>query len=152
MGMKHKTEIVIDASRAIVWRLFDDPDRLMQWQPALKSFTHKSGKPGQPDAISELVYDENGRDVIMTETITARREPDFLGGTYESKWGTVIIFNRFEATEDGKTRWIVNTNYSFRGFMKIMALFMRKSIIRRTETDLNRFKLLVETEIAGKPS
>ena len=152
MGMKHKTEIVIDANRAIVWRLFDDPDRMMEWQPTLKSFTHKSGTPGQPDAISELVYDENGREVVMTETITARREPSFLGGSYESTWGTVVIFNRFDVTEDGKTRWVVNTNYSFKGLMKIMALFMRKSICDRTDTDLNRFKLLVETEAARKPS
>ncbi|MDH3491873.1 MAG: hypothetical protein OEM20_07690, partial [Gammaproteobacteria bacterium] len=100
----------------------------------------------------ELVYDENGREVVMTETITARREPDFLGGTYESQWGTVIIFNRFEETGDGRTRWIVNTNYKFKGFMRIMAFFMRKSICDRTDTDLNRFKLLVETEAAGKPS
>ena len=150
--MKHKTEIVIDANRAIVWRLFDDPDRMLEWQPTLKSFTHKSGTPGQPDAVSELVYDENGRDVVMIETITARREPDFLGGTYESNWGTVVIFNRFEVTKDGQTRWVVNTNYNFKGLMKITALFMRKSICRRTDRDLNRFKLLVETEVAGKPS
>lgn len=152
MGMKHKTEILIDADRAIVWRLFDDSNRMMEWQPNLKSFTHKSGTPGQPDAVSKLVYDENGREVVMTETITARREPDFLGGTYESRWGQVIIFNHFEETSDGKTRWVVNTNYKFRGLMKIMALFMRKSICDRTDTDLNRFKLLVETEAAGKAS
>jgi hypothetical protein len=36
--------------------------------------------------------------------------------------------------------------------MKIMALFMRKSILSRTDTDMNRFKLLVETEVANKPS
>lgn len=150
--MKHKTEILIGADRSIVWRLFDDPNRMMEWQPNLKSFTHKSGTPGQPDAIAELVYDENGREVVMTETITARREPDFLGGTYESRWGNVIIFNHFEDTGDGTTRWVVNTNYRFRGLMKFMALFMRKSICDRTDADLNRFKLLVETEVAGKAS
>ncbi len=147
--MKHKSEILIDADRATVWRLFDDPDNMTKWQPTLKSFTHKSGNPGQPEAVSELIYDEKGREVAMTETITARREPDFLGGTYESKWGTVIIFNRFEETDDGKTRWVTNTNYMFRGFMKVMAFFMRKSICSRTNDDMNRFKLMVETELAG---
>jgi len=148
--MKHKTEVLIDADRATVWRLFDDPDNMRKWQPTLKSFTHKSGAPGQPDAISELIYDENGRDVIMTETITARREPEFLGGTYKSKWGAVIILNLFEDAGDGKTRWTSNVNYVFKGFMKIMAIFMRKSICERTDTDMNRFKLMVETEVANK--
>lgn len=147
--MKHKTEILIDADLATVWRMFDDPDNMAKWQPTLKSFTHKSGVPGQPDAVSELVYDENGRDVVMTETITARREESFLGGTYESRWGTVIIFNHFEDAGDGKTRWSSNMNYSFKGFMKILALFMQKSICSRSDRDMNRFKLLVETEAAG---
>lgn len=150
--MKHKTEILIGADRDTVWRTFDDPDTMKQWQPTLKSFTHKSGAPGQADAVSELVYDEKGREVVMTETITARREPSFLGGTYESKLGTVTIFNYFEETEDGKTRWISHSNHVFKGFMKFMALFMWNSICRRTDTDMNRFKLLVETEVAGDRS
>lgn len=152
MTMKHKAEVLIDADRVTVWKFFDNPDNMSKWQPTLKSFTHKSGTPGQPDAISELIYDDDGRDIIMTETITARREPVFLGGIYESKWGSVIIFNQFEETDDGKTIWASNINYVFRGFMKIMSIFMRKSIYRRTDTDMNRFKLFVETEIANKTS
>jgi len=148
--VKHKTEVLIDADRATVWRLFDDADNMRKWQPTLKSFTHKSGIPGQPDSIAELVYDENGRDVVMIETITARREPVFLGGTYESKWGSVVVFNNFEETDDGKTRWTSHINYAFKGFMKVLAIFMRKSICNRTDADMRRFKLFVETEVANK--
>jgi len=150
--MKHKTEILIDADRATVWRMFDDPDNMTKWQPTLRSFTHKTGTPGQADAVSELVYDENGRQVVMIETITARREPDFLGGIYESSSGTVVIFNQFEETDDGQTRWTSNMNYQFKGFMKIMAFFMQKSIRNRSDRDMNRFKLLVESTIADAPA
>lgn len=150
--MKHKAEIVVDADLATVWKMFDDPDNMMKWQPTLKSLTHVSGTPGQPDAVSELVYEENGRDVVMMETITARAEPHFLGGTYESKWADVVIVNHFAATEDGRTLWTMNAKYGFKGLMKIMALFMRKSICSRSDTDMNRFKLLVETTLAGKPA
>jgi len=147
--MKHKTEILIDADRDTVWRTFDDSDNMKQWQPTLKSFTHRSGTPGQPDAVSELVYEENGSEIVMTETITARREPSFLGGTYESKWGTVVVFNHFEETEDGKTLWIGHRNYAFKGLKKFMALFSWRSICERSDADMNRFKLLIETQIAG---
>ena len=149
--MKHKAEIIIDADLDTVWRMFDDPDNMSKWQPTLKSFTHQSGTPGQPDAVSELIYDENGREVVMKETITARREPDFLGGTYESKWANVVIVNHFAATEDGKTRWTMSSKYGFKGIMRLMALFMKNSICSRSDTDMNRFKLLVETAVAGKP-
>jgi uncharacterized membrane protein len=150
--MKHKTEVMIDADRDTVWRFFDNTDNTTKWQPTLKSFRHVSGVPGQPDAVSELVYDENGREVVLTETITARREPEFLGGTYESKWGTVVILNLFEQTDDGRTRWSSNSNHRFRGLMKFLALFMAKSICRRIDSDMQRFKLLVETEVAGDQS
>lgn len=150
--MKHKTEILIDADLATVWRMFDDPENMTKWQPTLKSFAHKSGTPGQPDAVSELIYDENGRQVIMLETITARRDASFMGGTYESDWGSVVIFNLFEETNDGKTRWTSNLNYQFRGLMKLMAFFMRKSICNRSDRDMNRFKLFVESTIAGEPA
>ena len=150
--MKHKAEILIDADLATVWRMFDDPDNMAKWQPALKSFTHRSGIPGQPDAVSELVYDENGKNVVMTETITARRDESFLGGSYESDWGTAVVFNHFEETAEGKTRWTSNLNYRFKGFMKIMALFMHRSIRNRSDRDMNRFKLFVETEAAGAAS
>lgn len=150
--MKHKAEVLIDADLATVWRMFDDPANMAKWQPTLKSFTHKSGTPGQEDAVAELVYEENGREILMTETITARREPNFLGGTYESDWGSVVVFNHFEEVGESKTRWTSNVNYGFRGLMKIMAFFMQKSIRNRSDRDMNRFKLLVETETAGKPS
>ncbi len=148
--MKLKTEVIIDADRATVWRLFDDAGNLHRWQPTLKSVTHKSGEPGEPDAVAELVYDEKGRDVVLTETITARRQPDFLAGTYESRWGAAVVVNQFEGTEDGRTRWTVYWNHSFRGLMKFMALFARKSIIKRTEDDAQRFKLFVESKVAGE--
>ena len=150
--MKHKAEVLIDADRDTVWHFFDNPDNMTKWQPTLRSFRNVSGTPGQPDAVSELVYDENGREVVLTETITARRDPEFLGGTYESRWGTVVILNLFEQTEDGRTRWSSNSNHQFRGLMRFLSLFMAKSICGRIDSDMQRFKLLVETEAAKESS
>jgi len=36
--------------------------------------------------------------------------------------------------------------------MKVKAFFIRKSICSRIDSDINRFKLLVETELAGDAS
>ncbi len=146
--MKHKTGVVIDADRATVWRLFDNADNLAKWQPTLTSFVHRSGAPGQPDAVAELTYDENGRKVVITETITARREPDFLAGTYESRWGAAVVVNQFEDAGDGATRWTAYHNHSFRGLMKILSLFRHRAIVGRIDDDAQRFKLFVETSLS----
>lgn len=143
--MKLKTEVIIDADPATVWRYFDDPDKLSQWQSGLKRVAHQSGARGQPDAVSVLVYDNKGRERTVTETITARREPDFLAGIRNSDRGSVVIVNHFEKTEDGKTRWIAYRNHSFKGVAKFTTLFTHRAIRRRAVEEMNRLKLLVET-------
>ena len=123
---------------------------MTQWQPTLKSFTPVSGTPGQPGAVAELVYEENGREVTLTERVTERREPDFMAGSYESSYGTANIVNLFEALPDGTTRWAAYWRHSFKGFFRLLAPFMRKAMAKRVEDDLNRFKLFVESATGGQ--
>jgi len=147
--MKYNTEIVIDADPATVWAAFDNPDNMRRWQPTLKSFTQRSGEPGQPGAVAELVYDENGRNVVLTERITERRDPDFMAGSYESAWGTAVIVNHFEAMGENQTRWVSYWNHKFRGFFKLLVPFMKNSMCRRLDDDMQRFKLMVESDLSG---
>lgn len=147
--MKHKFEITIDASRQKVWAAFDNPDNLRRWQQNFHSYTHRSGQPGREGAVAELVFDENGKEIVLTETITERREPDFLAAMYESDHGSTLIVNHFEEIDENTTRWTSWCNFTFRGFMKFKSLFVAGSIRRRTEGDMQRFKLMVESDQAG---
>ncbi len=147
--MKMTFETEIRASRELVWAIFDNPDNLSRWQPTLESFTHLTGAPGQPGAVSELVYDENGKKVTMTETVTERRKPHFMAGSYDNDWATSLIVNHFEEIDDNTTRFISYSNMNFKGIMKVLSLFVARSVRARFEADLSRFKLLVETEAAG---
>ncbi len=148
--MKMTYEAEIQSSRDFAWAIFNNPDMLRKWQPTLESFTLQAGEAGQPGAVSELVYEEKGKKVIMTITVTERREPQFLAGTYHNAWATTLIVNHFEEIDDKTTRFISYTNMKFKGIMKIRSLFVARSIRARAEADLNRFKLLVETEAAGQ--
>ena len=146
VAMKTRHDILIDAPRDVVWAAFDDPANMPRWQPTLAKYTHVSGTPGRPGAVAELVYDEKGREVRIAETITERREPDVMAGVYTSDWGKTIIVNHFEDAGDDKTRWVVYSNHFFNGMMKLLGLFFAGSIRKRTANDLERFKLLVESE------
>jgi uncharacterized protein YndB with AHSA1/START domain len=150
--MKLKYETVIDASLDTVWAAFDNPDNMTRWQHNLESFTHVSGEAGQPGAVSELVFDEKGRKVVFKETITERRQPDFLAGTYESPMGKTLVVNHFEAVDENSTRWTAWCNFTFRGVMKVVSLFVAGTIRKRTEADMQRFKLMVETDRANAAS
>jgi len=147
--VKLKLEILIDAAQDKVWAAFDNPDNMSRWQQNFHSYTHKAGEPGQPGAVAELVFNENGRKVVLQETITERRAPDFLAGTYESSHGTSIIVNHFEAIDGNTTRWSSWGNFTFTGFMRYLSLFIGPALRRRTEGDMARFKLMVESDEAG---
>jgi len=147
--VKQNFEILIDASIDTVWAAFDNPDNMGRWQQNFHSYTHKSGDPGQPGSVAELKFDEKGKTVVLTEIITERRAPDFLAGTYESAYRTTIIVNRFEGVDDDSTRWTSWCRFSFKGFMKFMSLFIAGNIRKRTEGDMQRFKLMVESDQAG---
>lgn len=150
--MKQQYEITIDASLEDVWAAFDNADNMARWQQNFERYTHRSGEPGEPGATAELVYDENGRKVVLTETITERRKPDFLASTYEADHGTTIIVNHFEAVDDNTTRWTCWCNFTFRGMMKFMSILVGGTIRKRTEGDMARFKLMVESDKASRGS
>lgn len=150
--MKLKLETVIDASLAAVWDAFDNQDNMTRWQQNLESCNHVSGEPGQPGAVSELVYKEKGRKVVLKETITERRQPDFLAGTYESPMGKTLVVNHFEAVDENSTRWTAWCNFTFHGVMKFISLFVAGKIRKRSEADMQRFKLMVETDQANAAS
>jgi uncharacterized protein YndB with AHSA1/START domain len=141
---------VIDADRESVWAIFDDPENMRAWQPTLESFERKSGEDGQPGAVAELVYDEKGRKVKLVETITERREPHFMAGTYESDVGNALIVNHFEDAGDGRTRWVMYANHSFRGVFRFLGIFFAGAIRRRNEEMMNNFKLFAETQRAER--
>lgn len=147
--MKMKYEAKIKAGRDVVWTAFDNRDNLSRWQPTLESFTPVSGDPGQPGAVSELVYKEKGKKITARETITERREQQFLAGTVDNAWATTLIVNHFEKIDEHNTRFVTYTNMKFKGVMKLMSLFVARAIRARAQADLDRFKLFVESEATG---
>lgn len=150
--MKLKFELIIDADREAVWEAFDNADHMQRWQRTLVSYEHRSGEPGVPGSVAKLVYDVNGRRTIMTETISEHRKPVFMAGIYETSHSTTLVFNTFEQIDEQHTRWVAWTNMNFKGLMRLTSIFLIKSIRRRTEDDMQRFKLMVETDLANEAS
>ena len=148
--MKLKYEISIDAGLENVWAAFDNPDNMVRWQQGLQSYNHKSGTPGHPGSQGELVFDEKGKKVVLQETITERRKPVFMAGMYESDYGSTLVVNHFEAIDENTTRWVSWCNFRFSGIMRFMSLFIGGAIRRRTEGDMERFKLMVESDQTGQ--
>jgi len=148
--MRVSFEVVLQKGRDEVWKAFDSTSNMKKWQPTLRSFEPVSGTPGQVGAVSRLTYDERGRAMVLTETITLRRHPDAFAGTYESGPAVNSIHNTFAVLSPGSTKWTMESEFCFRGFFKLMAPFMRSPISKRMRADMERFKTLLEAgELSG---
>ena len=142
--MRFHFEMTIDRPREEVWSSFDNVENLKKWQPTLESFDLQNGKPGQVGAESRLIYKENGRRIVMLETITGRREPESFSGTYATSMGKNSMWIGFEPIDGGKTRLVVDAEFGFKGPMMLVGPFMKGAVGRRMRTDLERFKTLLE--------
>jgi len=142
--MKLVFDLILERSLADVWKSFDNPENMKIWQPTLVSFEPVSGTPGQVGAVSRLTYEEGGRTIVLTETITVRRHPDLFAGTYESGMGTNLIENSFQEISPGRTRWMVSSEFRFKGLLRVMAPFMKGMLSKRVKTDVERFKTKLE--------
>ena len=142
--MKYSCEVTIDLPREQVIELFDSADNIKKWQTGLHSFEHISGEPGQPGAKSRMVYDENGRRLEMIETITSRNLPDEFSGTYEAKGVMYWVSNHFY--EDGldRTRRVLDSEFQFSGFYRVMGVVMKGSFPKQTMTMMNQFIAFAE--------
>ena len=145
--VKHSCDIEINAPRSRVVALFDNPANLVKWQPDLIKFEPISGTPGQPGAKSRLVYRAGKGELELIETITLRNLPEEFSGTYESKMGVTRISNRF--IDNGPTtRWIVDTEFTGSGIMRLLSGVMDGVMRAQTLKVVQAFKTFAESNAA----
>jgi hypothetical protein len=144
--MKYKIELDIALPRKRVVELFDNPENLKKWQKGLISFETVSGTAGEEGAKSLLKYKMGKREVEMTETIVKRNIPDEFSGIYEAKnvWNEVKNYFKEEGTDN--TLWELETEFRFKGFMKVMATIMPGAFKKQSLKSMNDFKEFAEKE------
>lgn len=140
-------EIVINRSREEVWRTFDNPENLSKWQSTFKGFERLSGEPGSPGSVSRLTYEENGRRIVLTETIVSRREFEELSAEYASGPSVNRISNRFASIDGGRTVWVMECEFLFMGFFfKLLSPLLKIMIRHRFISDMEQFRQLAERD------
>lgn len=143
--MKFVESINIALPRERVWALFDNPENLRRWQPALKELRHESGMKGETGAVSKLVYDENGKEITLTETVTERQKPELMCGEYDSGMAVNRMYNRFVDVAANETRWEMIAEFEFRGIVwKLLSPLLRPTIRKRLRADMARFRKFAE--------
>lgn len=144
--MKYASGVIINKPREEVIELFDNSENHFKWMRGLKSFETFEGNPGQPGAKSKIVIESHGRKIEMIETITHRNLPDEYHGSYETNGIHNIIKNYF-LEEGNKTKWIVESEFVFKWYTKILYMLMKSQFQKATLKSLDDFKEFAEKSI-----
>ncbi|MEM8509054.1 MAG: SRPBCC family protein [Bacteroidota bacterium] len=146
--MKYTTEIVIDLPRDAFIQKLDNPDNMKHWMRGLLSHEMVSGEPGQEGARMTMRFKMGKREMEMVETIIKRNMPEEIHMTYDTK-GVQNIQKNFFKEEDGKTRWISESEFQFDGLgMKIMAFLMPGAFKKQSRKYAEDFKNFAEKGIS----
>jgi uncharacterized membrane protein len=138
-------ETELDRTIDVVWRAYQNPENLQRWMPTLTSFQPVSGTPGQPGAVSRLVFVENGRSIVMDETVVARQEPYQFSARFDTEHGSNIITSSFESLAGGRTKWNLDADFQFKGFLRLISFLFKGMIRKRLNDDCARFKEKLES-------
>lgn len=146
--MKYTTEVVIDLSRPEFLKKLDSEENMKHWMRGLVSTEHLSGTPGSEGARTNMKFSMGKRDMEMVETIIKKNLPEEMHMTYDAK-GVHNIQKNYFKEENGKTRWISESEFQFEGFgMKLMAFLMPSAFKKQSKKYADDFKNFAEKGIS----
>jgi uncharacterized protein YndB with AHSA1/START domain len=142
--MRLVLDTLLDRPREEVWRAFENPSNLSKWQPTLVRVEPLSGVPGRVGAVSRLSFAGDGHNLILTEKVTGRREPEELTLSYDSTHTSNTVRHRFVDLGNGRTRWLVEAEFHLKGLLRFAALAVHGTLEKRLREDVARFKARLE--------
>ncbi|UOY07333.1 SRPBCC family protein [Muricauda sp. SCSIO 64092] len=146
--MKYTTEVLVDLPRDEFITKLDNPDNMKHWMRGLLAYDVISGETGQEGAQMNMKFKMGKRNMEMVETIIKRNMPEEFHATYDTK-GVHNIQKNFFKEENGKTRWISESEFQFEGFgMKLMAFLMPGAFKKQSKKYAEDFKNFAEKGIS----
>ena len=128
------------------------PENAVQWTSDLERFEVVSGGPGEVGAKAHLHYVQNGRPYVM-EDVLEEVTPGQYYRSQVSGGGMMARVETWLRPAEGGTDLTIRWAGSGRTLVtRLLLPLLRGTIARRTRTDLESFKTLVETHGARFPS
>jgi uncharacterized membrane protein len=142
--MKFTSQVAIDRPRQRVLELMTDTNNLAQWQQGVRSIELLSGSRDQVGARSRVVFEMRGVRLEMIETVVQYRPPDLFASTFEARGVKNLVENRFYEDGVGRTRWMMDYTFEFKGMMSVLSVFIHDTMTKQTLASMSHFKMFAE--------
>ncbi len=146
--VKFTCSVTIDKPKKLVANLFADPNNLAHYQDGFIKKQIISGIEGEEGAISDMYYKMNRREMVITETITSNKLPDYFRGLYTHKHMDNFMISKFKSINEEQTLYEAEIEYTeFRGIIpKLMAKFFPSMFEKQVQKWLDNFKIFAEKQ------
>ncbi|MEL6536019.1 MAG: SRPBCC family protein [Bacteroidota bacterium] len=142
--MRYTTVVEINCPIDQVVEFFDSQENYPHWMEGLVRHTVVSGTFGQPGTKSELEFQLGKRGFKMTEQVLERNFPAEYLVRYQTPGVENLVKSKFQSTPEGKTKYLSENEFQFKGFMKIIAWLMPGSFKKQSLKYQTDFKQFVE--------
>ena len=144
--LTNETRVLVEKDRAHVWEKFEDESKMGEWMPNFKSIETIEKKEGRVGSKFKIVFDNEGEDIEMIETMTAYKEGESFSFTIENE----VIHSEIdiELIDKGLTTEVVQ-NEKFRGqniFWHSLFYWLKSTFTENSKNVLNSFKKYAEGE------
>ena len=142
-SVSYESEIVVDKPAKEAWAVMSDPTNLAKWIEGFKRTELVSGQENTVGAVSKVYVDDNGKEMVMEETITAIKQNELMAMKFTMDFMDMDYEMHFNEN-DGKTT--IRSKSTTKGnhiFAKSLISFMPSSMKAQEDKNLNSLKKLI---------
>ena len=147
MKISHSIEIERSPEEVFTW--IKDPERAKEWMTSVSEGEMLTGDPNTVGStFREVVRDENG-ETEMHGVVTGFEENQMISFHLSGEYNTVDVEFHVKKVNE-RTRVTQNADIRWRGFMKVMSIFLggriKKEIMAQSQSEFEKLKTLCETK------
>lgn len=144
-SVSYQNEVLINAPKDKSWQVMMDPSKLNEWLTGYKRSELISGEAGTVGAVSNIYFDQNGKEIVIKETITVV-ENDVLGMDFENDFMDMKYDIRIQEIE-GKSQLSSRTTAKAKGMVsRSITSLMKGTLVNQEQTNLDKLKRVIEAE------
>lgn len=140
----YKSEVIVDKPAAEAWAVMSDIDKMPKWLKGFKRTEHVSGTPNTAGAVSNIYIEENGKEMVMRETINKIVDEELLDMTFSMDFMD-MDYKMSLSESGGKTTISSQSTTTGNGALaKSIVSFMTSAMKKQEDENLNSLKKLIE--------
>ena len=144
-AISYDSEITVSKSAKEAWAVMSDESKAALWISGFIKSELISGSPNTIGAVSNIHFDEDGKEMIIQETITAIKPNELMAMGFNAEDFMLMDYEMNFTESDGNTTIRSKTTATGQGIIaKSMVALLKSSMITQEDQNMGSLKKLIE--------